>query len=402
MELNRATIKQLLFIAFCAITFYIVLIHLNDVWDFVRKGLEILTPILIGLCIAFILNPLMELIEWRMLSPLTARLPADRRTTVRGVSVFMSIVIVIGMIALLVLLIVPEVEQAFSILANTLPTSLLRLAGIVNGFLDRFEMIDFRIPIGQEANWMDLLSTATEYISNALENGVLRDLANTARSLLGAFMNLVLGLILSIYLLMGKERIFRFLRRLTRAFSSEKNTDIIFKVAAVSETSFRNFVTGQLTEAVIIGVLCFVGMVVFRFPYPTATSAVIGMTALIPVFGAWVGGIFGALLSLSHSVSKALLFVVFLIILQQLETNLIYPRVVGKTMGLPGILVLVSVLLGAGVGGVLGMLLAVPICSVLYTLLSEAMDRRLAKKKALGELEDLGLVSPEPGPPEEI
>lgn len=400
MEMNRDTIKKILFIIFSAIVFYIVLIHLNSVWAFLMSALRILTPILIGLCIAFILNPLTSLIERRMLVPLAKRLPQTGKSLARGIGVFLSIIIVAGMIALLVLLIVPEVEEAFLILANTLPASILKLAETVNGFLDRFDLTDFRIPVGQASDWMNFLSTAMEYIQNAFKNGVLQDLANTARSVLGALMNLILGLILSIYLLMGKERIFRFLRRFTRAFSSEKTAGRIFKVTAVSETSFRNFVTGQLTEALIIGVLCFVGMVVFRFPYPTATSAVIGVTALIPVFGAWAGGILGALLSLSHSFSKALLFVLFLIILQQLESNLIYPRVVGKSMGLPGILVLVSVILGAGIAGVLGMLLAVPICSILYVLTTEAVEKRLSKKKALDHLEDLGLASPEPEPPD--
>ncbi len=401
MELNRDTIKKILFIIFSAIVFYIVLIHLNSVWTFLMRALRILTPIIIGFCIAFILSPLASLLESRMLPPLTKRLPQMGKSLARGISVFLSIIIVAGMIALLVLLIIPEVEQAFTILANTLPGSVLGLAETINKFLSRFEMIDFRIPAGQASDWMNLLSTATEYIQNAFKNGVLQDLANTARSVLGALMNAVLGLIFSIYLLTGKERIFRFLRRFTKAFSSEKAAGGIFKVAAVSKNSFRNFVTGQLTEAVIIGVLCFVGMVVFRFPYPTATSAVIGVTALIPVFGAWVGGILGALLSLSHSFPKALLFVLFLIVLQQLETNLIYPRVVGKSMGLPGILVLVSVVLGSGVAGVLGMLLAVPLCSILFVLTTEAIEKRLAKKKALDQLADLGLASPEPGPPED-
>lgn len=400
MELNRDTIKKILFIIFSAILFYIVLIHLNDVWAFLMKALRVLTPIIIGLCIAFILNPLMSLIEGRMLIPLAKRLPQTGKTLARGVSVFLSMIIVAGMIALLVLLIVPEVEEALTILANTLPASILSLAETVNEFLDRFDLIEFRIPLGQASDWMKFLSTIPGYIEDAFKNGMLQDIANTARSVLGTLMNVILGLILSIYLLMGKERIFRFLRRFTRAFSTEKTARRILKVSAVSENSFRNFVTGQLTEALIIGVLCFVGMVVFRFPYPTATSAVIGVTALIPVFGAWVGGILGALLSLSHSFSKALLFVLFLVILQQLETNLIYPRVVGKTMGLPGILVLVSVMLGAGIAGVLGMLLAVPICSIVYVLMTEAVEKRLAKKKALSRLKDLGLASPEPEPPE--
>ena len=137
-------------------------------------------------------------------------------------------------------------------------------------------------------------------------------------------------------------------------------------------------------------------MVIFRFPYPTATSAVVGVTALIPVFGAWIGGLLGAILALSDSLSKALLFVLFLVILQQLEGDLIYPRVVGKSVGLPGILVFVAVMLGASISGVLGMLIAVPLCSIIYTLVKEAIDHRLAKKEASASTRSTEHISDEP------
>ena len=133
-------------------------------------------------------------------------------------------------------------------------------------------------------------------------------------------------------------------------------------------------------------------MLIFRFPYPTATSAVVGITALIPVFGAWIGGILGAILSLSVSPAKALLFILFLIVLQQLEGDFIYPRVVGKSVGLPSILVFISVMLGASISGVIGMLLAVPICSILYVLVKEAVEKRLSRKKALVGPGDIEIV----------
>lgn len=145
----------------------------------------------------------------------------------------------------------------------------------------------------------------------------------------------------------------------------------------------------------ILSMLCFIGMLIFRFPYPTAASAVIGVSAFIPIFGAWIGAVLGALLSLSQSPMKALLFIVFIIVLQQIEGNLIYPRVVGKSVGLPGILVLISVLIGAGAGGIIGMILAVPICSIVTVLVRESIEKRLMKKKVLTELADMKIISPE-------
>jgi predicted PurR-regulated permease PerM len=146
--------------------------------------------------------------------------------------------------------------------------------------------------------------------------------------------------------------------------------------------TFTNFVTGQLTEAVIIGVLCGIGMAIFRMPYALVVSVIVGFTALIPVFGAYVGTAVGAFLILLAEPVKALWFIVFIVVLQQLEGNLIYPRVVGKSVGLPGLLVLAAVTVGSGVGGILGMLLAVPVCSVIFTVCAQAVEARLAKKES--------------------
>ncbi len=394
MELNKENIKKIILILFAAIAFCIGLINLHSVWKFISNIFSMLTPIIVGLCIAFILSPLTALIEKRLLGSLARRFPKKGKTAARGLSVVMSVIIVAGIIALLILLVVPEVEEAFTILGNTLPASFTRLFNNINELLERFE-ISFRIPVDGTSDWTDLLATAKKYIQDAFESGALNDIASTAISVLGGVVNFLLGLIFSIYVLMQKERIGNFLSRFIRAYWKEKSAADILRVAHLTKVSFRNFVTGQLTEAVIIGLLCFVGMLIFNFPYPTATSAMVGVMALVPVFGAWIGGILGALLSLSRSFTTALLFILFLIILQQLENNLIYPRVVGKSVGLPGILVFVSVTLGASIGGVLGILLSVPTCSILFVLTKEAVDNRLHKKKAVKDLEDIGIPSDE-------
>lgn len=406
MELNKETIKKILFILLTAIAFCIALINLSSVWGFILRALGIFTPIIIGLCIAFILSPLTALIEKRMLVPLIKRFPLKGRSASRGLSIVLSLIIVAGLIALLLLLIVPEVQDAFTIIGNTLPASITKLIHNINELLLRFE-VDYQIPLSGTSDWVDLVNTVKDYVNkslengtfgdiqNALENGVLNDLANTALSLASGFMNFLLGLILSIYVLTQKERIGRFSARFVRAYSSKKAATRILRIARLTRVSFRNFVTGQLTEAVIIGLLCFVGMLLFRFPYPTATSAVVGVMALVPVFGAWIGGILGALLSLSDSFTRALLFIVFLIVLQQLENNLIYPRVVGKSVGLPGILVFISVILGAGVGGVLGLVVAIPLCSIAFALIKEGVEKRLTHKHAVENLEAIGIPADE-------
>jgi len=393
MELNKATIKKIILILFAAITYCIVLINLSGVWTALLNILSMLTPIIIGLCIAFLLNPLSSTIEMRMLSFLSKRFPQKGKAVARGLSIVMAIIIVAGVIALLIVLVIPSVNSAFTTIFNDLPGQITTLVDKTNDLLAKFD-ISYRVPLGKTSDWTELITTARNLIKSAFESGTLSEIASTALSVVSALTSFIMGLILSIYVLMQKEKIGRFASRFVRAYSSEKTSAHIFKVARLSNDSFRHFVTGQLTEAVIIGVLCLIGMVILRFPYPTATSAVVGVMAVIPVFGSWIGAILGALLCLSKSFPTALLFILFFIILQQLEGNLIYPKVVGKSVGLPGILVFISVLLGASFGGILGIVLAVPVCSILFVLIKESVDNRLKKKKVLDGLEELGLSPP--------
>lgn len=391
MELNKKNTGSIILILFATVAFCIALINLSSVWAAFQKVFSILTPIIMGLCIAFLLDPLTSALEAKLFGSLVRRYPKKGRAAARALGIVTTIIVVAGIIALLVLLVVPEVQEAFSIIGETLPNAILKFISNTNGLLEKLD-VSYRIPIGASSDWAALLSNAKTYIKNAFENGVLNDIASTALTVVSGITNFLLGLILSIYVLMQKEKIRIFTSRFIRAYTSEKTAARIFKTANLTKVSFRNFVTGQLTEALIIGILCFIGMLIFRFPYPTATSAVVGITALIPVFGAWIGGILGAILSLSVSPAKALLFILFLIILQQLEGDFIYPRVVGKSVGLPSILVFISVMLGASISGVIGMLLAVPICSILYVLVKEAVEKRLSRKKALVGPGDIEIV----------
>lgn len=384
MELNKKTTIRIVLILFATVAFCIGLINIKSVWAVIQKGFGILSPIILGLCIAFLLYPLAASLEAKFFGRLLRRFPKRGRTASRGLAVFTSIVIVLGVIALLILLVVPEIQDAFTIMGETLPDAVMNLITNINGLLQRFNL-SYRIPTGGVTNWTSLLENALTYIKNAFENGALGDLANTALTIVSWIANILLGLIFSIYVLLQREQIAAFFSKLIRAFSSEKNSARIFKVFHLVNSSFRNFVTGQLTEAVILGMLCFFGMLIFGFPYPAAISAVIGVMALIPIFGAWTGAIVGALLCLSESLTEALLFLLFLIILQQIDGDFIYPKVVGRSVGLPGLLVFVSVIIGAGLGGILGILLAIPLCSILYVLIKESIDKRLSGKASLNE-----------------
>lgn len=173
------------------------------------------------------------------------------------------------------------------------------------------------------------------------------------------------------YLLAKKETVASHLKKLIVSVLPQKPAQRLLHIASLTNQTFTNFVSGQIIEAVIIGALCFLGMLILRIPYAGAVSAFVAVTALVPIFGAWLGGGFGALLILLAEPIKAMWFIIYLLILQQVEGNLIYPKVVGKSVGLPGLLVLMAVTIGGEAFGILGMLFSVPVCAVLYSLYLE-------------------------------
>lgn len=198
-------------------------------------------------------------------------------------------------------------------------------------------------------------------------------------------MDFVIAFIFAIYVLLSKETLSSQIIRLFQAFLPEKIRNGVLHVASTAHGIFCSFVTGQCIEAVILGSLCAIGMVIFRFPYAAMIGVLVGVTALIPVVGAFIGAGVGAFLILMNDPFQALMFIIYIVVLQQIEGNVIYPKVVGSSVGLPAMWVLAAVTVGGGIGGILGMLFAVPTASVLYTLLREAMRKRLEKKRKAAE-----------------
>ena len=227
---------------------------------------------------------------------------------------------------------------------------------------------------------MDSLGTTlAEYIKNN-SNQVIDVTLGIASNVVTGFVNVTIGFVFAIYFLAQKEKITSQFNKVMDAYLPKKRVNKIKEIAHLSNKVFSSFVSGQCIEAIIIGVLCFIGMILLRLPYASTISVLVGFTALIPVFGAFIGTIFGAFLIFMISPLQAIIFVMFIIILQQLEGNLIYPKVVGKSVGLPGIWVLVAVTVGASINGVLGMLLSVPICSIIYSILATNVKDRLEGK----------------------
>ncbi|MBR4079298.1 MAG: AI-2E family transporter [Christensenellaceae bacterium] len=381
MNLTPRNIRKLIFIVCFGILFFVLLTNINIVWTVLRKIISILSPIIVGCCIAFVLNVVMRLFDNILFKPMDRSRFKLIRKTKRPLSLICSMLFVAGILTLAVLVIFPQIEDALTDLVKMLPAYAADLLQWVKDV-----MISLNLPAEQiqeiSTDWTQLIAFLQNFAATSSSGSLLDSAVNIAGSLVGVVVNLILGLFIASYILVKKERIADLAQKAGRAFIKEEKRYLrVERVVKMTSSAFTNFVTGQCLEAIILGVLCFIGMLIFGFPYAAVVSVLVGITALVPIFGAWIGGGISALLILMVDPLKALLFAVFLFILQQLEGNLIYPRVVGKTVGLPGLLVLIAVIIGEKVGGILGMLAAVPVASICYALFKEAIDMRLQRKE---------------------
>ena len=367
--MKTINLKEIKKIIFLAIVLVFAFIYIKEIWQFITFIIKIFMPFIIGLAIAFVINVLMNTIEKKWLKKWNTK-----SNIKRVISLLLSIILVISFIIFLLLLIIPNLQNTIALFANSIPIYSQNLENILNNW-----QIDTNIVT--EIN--DILNTLgdnlAEYIKNN-SNQVLETTLGIASNVVTGFINIAIGFVFAIYFLAQKERIASQFSKLMAAYIPQKRIDKINEIAALANKIFSHFVSGQCLEAIIIGILCFIGMVLLRLPYAPTISVLIGFTALIPVFGSLIGTIFGAFLIFMISPIQAVIFVMYIIILQQLEGNLIYPKVVGKSVGLPGIWVLVAVTVGASINGVLGMLLSVPICSIIYSIVATNVKYRLEEK----------------------
>lgn len=368
MELSKKTVKRILLI----ITFTVLLIwaiyNHKLLFKYIGELYSLISPFVIGLCIAYVVNVIMRPIErlWmKLLSKCKGKWVEKMK---RPICLLLSILLVIGIILAVIFIIMPELSDSVSSLVSMVPSYASEVESWWEALALRLDKYGVELP---------QFSFDTDKFIQILKDGgtaVLNTTLSATTSIVTAVINIVLALAFSIYVLAQKETLKRQSKKvLAKLMKPEKMQKLLDMLDLINRT-FTNFITGQLTEAVIIGVLCFIGMSIFRMPYAPAISVLVGFTALIPVFGAFIGTAIGAFLILLVKPIQAVWFVVFIIVLQQFEGNLIYPKVVGKSVGLPGIWVLVAVTIGGNAMGVVGMLISVPLCSVLYVVARNAVN----------------------------
>ena len=333
-----------------------------------------LISLLIGGVIAYIVNILMSFLESHYFADSNKKYVIKSR---RPVCMIVSFLIVLLIVVLVIALVVPELIKSISRIINRLPVAFRNLS--------ENELITKYLPMISEyisnINWNEIVNRAQRFFTDNF-GGMAGNLISTVSTVFSSVLNFVLGLIFSIYLLLSKDRLCAQAKEIMEHYVKKSWNEKIQYVLTILNRNFHRFIVGQCTEAVILGVLCAVGMVIFRFPYAIMIGVLVGFTALIPVVGAYVGAAAGIFMMLTISPMKALMFVIFIVVLQQLEGNLIYPRVVGNSLGLPALWVLVAVTVGGGIGGVIGMLVAVPIVSSIYQLVQNDVRKRRAVKAA--------------------
>lgn len=362
--------KKMLGFAGALILVFLVIHYWENVEGFILVGIGAATPLIIGCAMAYVINILMRCYEEWYDKLFKVEIARKIKRIVCLIFAFLSL---FGIVVLIFNLVIPELINCIASFIRLIPGALQMVVDIVGE-----ERILEMFPELQNGFDFSNISTQVEQLIRTVIGGVggaVGSIVNAVSSMVSIVVNVVIGLIFSLYVLLDKEGLGRRCRALISTYAS-KSADKIFYVAEVLDESFHSFIVGQCIEAVVLGALCVVGMWILQFPYAVMIGVFIGFTALIPIAGAYIGAAVGAIMILTISPFQAVQFLIFIVVLQQLEGNLIYPKVVGESIGLPGIWVLTAITVGGGVLGIGGMLLAVPLFAAIYRLVREDLQRR--------------------------
>ena len=346
----------------------LVVLNFDDVINILAKFYAIIAPLLLGAIMAFILNILVVFYEKIYFPNSKDKIINKSR---RGVCILLSILTIILVIIFFLNIVIPQIAKFITLLIKGFPTVYDKAVLWALEHSDDIPLLQQRVR-ELNMNGEEVLKKSLELLGNWTLGTV-----TFVGSAFGAIVNLILAITFSIYILASKEDLRNKFDKLLKAFIKENKRKRLYEILKTANETFSSYIIGQCKEAVILGFLCTLGMVILRFPYANIIGPVIGMTALIPMVGAYIGAALGFLLIISIDWLQALLFLVFIVVLQQVEGNLIYPKVVGSSIGLPGIWVFAAVIAGGGLMGITGILFGVPLIATIYKLLSKSVNERL-------------------------
>ncbi|MDO5602924.1 MAG: AI-2E family transporter [Oscillospiraceae bacterium] len=353
------------------------------VLDFLLTTLGMLTPFLLGLCLAFVINVPMRSIEKHLFTRRKWGQKQIAQKLKRPASIVITLLLFCLGLGIILFQIIPQVDETVRALSQKLP-------GFVKWLQECTQQLSVWIPEikeyigGINFNWQTVIDAAMNFLQTGATS-IVNSTLGIATGVFSGVMNILLALVFAIYFLAQKEKFSAQFHHLTKAYLKDRPYEKLNRVASIANITFTKFITGQCTEAVIVGFMFFIVMSLLGFPYALLIAIVVGVTALIPMLGAYIGYVFALCLILVAVPERAIWFTVVFVLLQQLDGNIVYPRVVGNSVGLPSIWVLVAVTLGGSLMGILGMLISVPLCSIIYALTQESVRVRLEKKQSAAQ-----------------
>lgn len=371
---DKRKIKVGIAIAAFAVTLYYVLQNFSDLQSVFDFCTEIISPFFYGICFVFVLNILANFYEKKVFGFKTKKVNPKWEKARRPLCIVLTIFTFLGIIAALVAFIIPQLMLSTVTIAEGVQPFIANLQNFINSML-----ADWGVSTDLNATLTTFLIDFSDKILKFVTASVPQIIKTTMDITSGVF-DLLFGFIIAIYMLSNKESLLRNSKRILYAYVPKNKADYANHVYRRVNTCFSGFVSGQLTEAVIVGVLCFIGMKLFNMEYALLISVIVGVTNIIPIIGPIIGAVPGAIIMLMIDPMQAVWFVVFIIVLQQVESNLIYPKVVGDSIGLPGLWVIFAIIVGGGLFGLAGVILGVPVFAVIYALLAENTAKRLNEK----------------------
>ena len=379
MNLSKEDLRKIRGLILFTIVILVGLWKYESVLAILGFLLDIIFPFLLGGAIAFILNVPMGFLERVLFGKAKEKGNKAALKLARPVSLLLTILLVSGVIFAVMIMIIPELGNTLSSLSNSIKVFFPKLQKTIESYMKQDSEVWIWLN-SMEVNWEKMMESAVSFFKSGA--GVLMNSTfSAAKSIVSGVTVFVIAFVFSCYILVQKNRLGIQVEKVLYAYQPKGRVEKILRICSLTYKTFSSFLAGQCVEAVILGAMFVVTMWVIRLPYALLIGVLIAFTALIPVFGAVVGCLLGAFLILMVDPMKALVFVIMFLILQQIEENLIYPRVVGSSVGLPSIWVLVAVTVGGSVMGVVGMLIFIPLVSVLYTLFRENVYKKLREKQ---------------------
>ena len=394
-----------------SIIMFVVFTNLKGFFAVIQKFISIISPFMYGLLFAYLMNPIMVRVELCMGKLLAERdlSPRAKRNLRRGVGVGVSCIVLLAVLYLLIYMIVPQIIESLN--------NLFDPQTIINYYqqLRKWILKLFQDNPDTEAWCMERLEDVYKWVENWLKNldleAAFRSITTGVVSVVRAVVNLFIGLVAAVYMLLSKDTFYAQLKKIAVAFLREERCNRVFDVCTRTNKIFGGFIVGKLIDSLIIGILCYFGMLILKLPYPVLIAAIVGVTNIIPFFGPIIGLVPSALLILLINPWQCLYFVIFVLCLQQFDGNILGPHILGDSVGLSSFWILVSITVAGGIFGFAGMVLGVPFFAVFYSLFSDWVNRKLCKKgrpaqtACYGKIKcvaDLERPAKKPAPPENL